>query len=66
MPWRKLLVALAGLAVVGVEWSSCGSMPDPAARTTVANCNRIRLGVSRAEAEGILWRLKRLWHRWFP
>ena len=48
MQRRKLLMVLAGLAVVVVL------RPRPPSRITLENCNRIREGLSRAEVEAIL------------
>jgi hypothetical protein len=50
---RKLLVALAGLAVVGaagivVLW------PRSVSRITQENCDRVQVGMSRADVEAIL------------
>ena len=50
---RKLLVVLAGLAVVGAAGAFV-LWPWPSSRITLENCNRIREGMSRAEVEAIL------------
>jgi hypothetical protein len=50
---RTLLVVLAGLTVV-VAAGAVVLWPRPSARLTLENCNRIRQGMSRAEAEAIL------------
>ena len=48
---RKLLVALAGLAVVVTGLEALWPLPD---RITRENCGRVREGMSRAEVEAIL------------
>jgi hypothetical protein len=49
---RKLLVALAGLAVVGAAGAVV--LWRRSAHVTRASCDRIRVGMSRAEVEAIL------------
>jgi hypothetical protein len=53
---RKLLVALAGLAVVGAAGAVVLWPPQsPNHRITVENCELMRTGMNRAEIEGISW-----------
>ena len=51
--WPRVVLAGLGVVIVAavfILWI----MPDPAARITVENCNRIRVGMGRAEVEAIL------------
>jgi hypothetical protein len=51
---RKLRWALAGLAVIAGVVATLLRGPEPAPRLTLANFNRIKCGMSRAEVESIL------------